>query len=485
MNGRDLVRSMGRGDAERGLRGRLRWGRAGASDGSGRGAERARTPGPLVGVEPGPGGGVLRFARAGLEVRVREGGVVSLGWDGAGPLPSSALAGPPPEPDPRVLLEPDRDGGRRLVSERMTVTVSRLGAVEVRTPGGELLRRELPPRWWDAADDGVPPRWTQRAELPPDARFLGLGAPGPRLRDGTYGLRNAPAGSAPDAGEGSAVPAAPVQWVVADAGTHLSFHDCASDGRVTLREGEEGAGSGHDRPAVSELRMDGGPLRCWVIVGAPARIAQTWATLTGGTGSRHSGGAVVDPPAYGWGALREAAADAVRTRLHPYVAALSDRGRHTGAPLLRPLWWDAPEDRALRDCEDAFLLGDALLVAPLPTPDADRRTVRLPPGRWYDTATEEVFDGPGPVTVDAPLSRTPVLARAGSAIPVLGAGGEPEVEVWLPTPGQVARASQPGFFAYELTVDGTVRVLDGDGGPTTLPVHVRGRGESPTGRCTT
>ncbi|BFO19761.1 hypothetical protein SHKM778_61490 [Streptomyces sp. KM77-8] len=73
----------------------------------------------------------------------------------------------------------------------------------------------------------------------------------------------------------------PVQMVVADAGTHLAFHDSSWDGTVTLGEGEEGAGSGHDRAGTSELRMDGGPLRCWVVVGTPARVLLAWASLTG------------------------------------------------------------------------------------------------------------------------------------------------------------------------------------------------------------
>ncbi|GAA4957066.1 hypothetical protein GCM10023238_24630 [Streptomyces heliomycini] len=72
-----------------------------------------------------------------------------------------------------------------------------------------------------------------------------------------------------------------MQMVVADAGTHLVFYDNSWDGTVTLREGEEGAGSGHDRAGTSELRMDGGPLRCWVMVGAPARVLLAWASLTG------------------------------------------------------------------------------------------------------------------------------------------------------------------------------------------------------------
>ena len=38
--------------------------------------------------------------------------------------------------------------------------------------------------------------------------------------------------------------------------------------------------------------------------------------------------------------------------------------------------------------------------------------------------------------MDAPLSRVPVLARAGAAVPVAGADGATELEVWAPAPGR-------------------------------------------------
>ncbi|MYS46391.1 glycosyl hydrolase, partial [Streptomyces sp. SID5998] len=87
--------------------------------------------------------------RSQLRVRVAVNGAVFWGWDGAGPEPSYALAGRCPEPDPRAVLEPDKDGGWRVVAERVTVTVSRHGAIQVCTPGGVPLRRDLPPRWWE------------------------------------------------------------------------------------------------------------------------------------------------------------------------------------------------------------------------------------------------------------------------------------------------------------------------------------------------
>ncbi|MFE1044287.1 TIM-barrel domain-containing protein, partial [Streptomyces sp. NPDC058832] len=233
-------------------------------------------------VEPGPGGGTVGFARSLVRVLVAVNGAVFWGWDGAGPEPSYALAGRCPEADPRAVLEPDKGGGWRVVAERATVAVSRHGAVEVRTPGGVVLRREAPPRWWEPVGGG-PARWTLRSEVAADARFFGLGGrcAGPRLREGTYRLWNGARESDLASGGDRPSVAMPVQLVVADAGTHLVFHDSSWDGTVTLREGEEGAGSGHDRPGRSVLRMEGGPLRCWVAVGTPARVLLAWASLTG------------------------------------------------------------------------------------------------------------------------------------------------------------------------------------------------------------
>ncbi|KOU62665.1 glycosyl hydrolase, partial [Streptomyces sp. WM4235] len=155
MDGRDLVRAVmeiGTAGGRRAWRSALRHRRADAAGLARRGAERARVPGVLTGTEPRPGGGVLRFARSELLVRVTVGGAVFWAWDGAEPSPSYAVVGGGPEPDPRAVLEPDTGGGWRVVSERVTVAVSRHGAVEVRTPGGTVLRRELPPRWWEPVE---------------------------------------------------------------------------------------------------------------------------------------------------------------------------------------------------------------------------------------------------------------------------------------------------------------------------------------------
>lgn len=285
MDGRDLVRSVKAFGSARGrlaLRVALRRRRTDAAQQVPRGPERARVPGVMTGVEHRPGGGVLRFARSELLVRVAVGGAVFWGWDGAEPTPSYALADGCPDADPRAVLEPDKDGGWRVVSERVTVRVSRHGSVEILTPGGLRIRRELPPRWWEPVSGGAA-RWVQRAEVPSDARFFGLGgrASGPRLRDGTYRLWNTDPRGGFGPGDDPLYITMPVQLVVADSGTHLAFYDNTRDGLVVLAEGDEGAGSGHDRHGSSRVGMDGGPLRCWVVAGTPARVLLGWTALTG------------------------------------------------------------------------------------------------------------------------------------------------------------------------------------------------------------
>lgn len=171
---------------------------------------------------------------------------------------------------------------------------------------------------------------------------------------------------------------------------------------------------------------------------------------------------------------------------------LAHLARRTGAPCVRPLWWSAPEERALRDCEDAFLLGDSLLVAPVLVPGAERRAVRLPGGRWYETATGRAFDGPAQVLVDTPLDRIPVFARAGAVIPVYGEDGGLELEVWAPARGRVGGGTvvadagdgweEPGVERYTVRWAGSRIVVEREGEHGTGGLHhpVRVRGLGPT-----
>jgi alpha-glucosidase len=114
-----------------------------------------------------------------------------------------------------------------------------------------------------------------------------------------------------------------------------------------------------------------------------------------------------------------------RYRLLPYLYALADDNARTGAPLMRPLFYEFP-DALDEPCDQptAFMLGDRLLIAPPPVFESPiAYSVCLPAGGWYDFWTgAEVSTAAGAraaqrVSVTPALDRLPVFVRAGAILP--------------------------------------------------------------------
>ena len=116
---------------------------------------------------------------------------------------------------------------------------------------------------------------------------------------------------------------------------------------------------------------------------------------------------------------RSRAALALRYRLLPYIYSAFVRASETGEPIQRPLVYDFQDDRHARETDDAYLFGDALLVAPVLGPGQTARHVYLPQGTWTDWYTAERHAGGQFLTANAPLDRIPLFARGGRVIPTL------------------------------------------------------------------
>jgi alpha-D-xyloside xylohydrolase len=112
----------------------------------------------------------------------------------------------------------------------------------------------------------------------------------------------------------------------------------------------------------------------------------------------------------------------LRYRLMPYIYSLAWHTYESGAPSMRALFMDFPDDRNVIDLCDEYMFGPALLVAPVTDQDATSRTVYLPSGAdWYNYWTNERVHGGQTIKVDAPIDTLPLFVRAGSIVPV----GEP------------------------------------------------------------
>jgi alpha-D-xyloside xylohydrolase len=108
---------------------------------------------------------------------------------------------------------------------------------------------------------------------------------------------------------------------------------------------------------------------------------------------------------------------AIREKMRPYIAQLMRDAHEKGHPVMRPLFFDFPDDEAAWWCEDAYMFGPDVLVAPIMKKEQRSRQVYLPAGtEWKDAWTGEKYAGSEMVTVDAPLDRIPVFVRAGASV---------------------------------------------------------------------
>ena len=112
-------------------------------------------------------------------------------------------------------------------------------------------------------------------------------------------------------------------------------------------------------------------------------------------------------------------ADAVRLHqtLAPYIDTQVNRAVRTGEPIMKPLFFDFPNDHASYTVDDEWLLGDALLAAPVLTTGTSRN-IHLPAGSWYDVLRHRVVHaGARGVTLadyQASLAQTPMFVRLGT-----------------------------------------------------------------------
>lgn len=100
----------------------------------------------------------------------------------------------------------------------------------------------------------------------------------------------------------------------------------------------------------------------------------------------------------------------IRERLRPYIRDCMKAASESGAPVMRPLFYDFPEDKDSWEIEDAYMFGPDLLVAPVMEEGVTERSVYLPKGAaWKDAYTKKTYEGGQRVTVPAPIDIIPVF----------------------------------------------------------------------------
>lgn len=102
----------------------------------------------------------------------------------------------------------------------------------------------------------------------------------------------------------------------------------------------------------------------------------------------------------------------IRENLRDYTRRLMQEAHEKGAPIMRTLFYEFPQDRKCWTIEDEYMYGDSILVAPILEAKVRERSVYLPDGcHWKNRETGEVFDGGTTVRAQAPLSVIPTYQK--------------------------------------------------------------------------
>lgn len=101
----------------------------------------------------------------------------------------------------------------------------------------------------------------------------------------------------------------------------------------------------------------------------------------------------------------------LRERLVPYLTDQAASAIAKGEPLMRPLFFDFPDDETIWQHPLQWMLGAELLVAPVTEEGRAEWDVYLPAGRWVDAWTGENVDGGQIVNRRTPIDEIPVYVR--------------------------------------------------------------------------
>ena len=104
----------------------------------------------------------------------------------------------------------------------------------------------------------------------------------------------------------------------------------------------------------------------------------------------------------------------IREALKPYLKKLMLQAHEYGDPVMRTLFYEFPTDKKAWEVDNTYLLGDALLIAPIMEYQANKRQVYLPADEtWIDLWTQKSYLGGQEITVEANLDQIPLFVRAG------------------------------------------------------------------------
>ncbi|PLR38407.1 family 31 glucosidase [Chimaeribacter coloradensis] len=106
----------------------------------------------------------------------------------------------------------------------------------------------------------------------------------------------------------------------------------------------------------------------------------------------------------------------LREKLRPYIQRQMAVAHAHNDPVMRPLFFDFPQEAESWQVEDQYMFGPDILVAPVLHAGERCRRVWLPAGANWQDLHGETYSGGRWVEADAPLEAIPVFLRQGALV---------------------------------------------------------------------
>ncbi|MCR5277821.1 MAG: hypothetical protein K6E19_00090 [Lachnospiraceae bacterium] len=106
----------------------------------------------------------------------------------------------------------------------------------------------------------------------------------------------------------------------------------------------------------------------------------------------------------------------LRYRLIPYISKYMDIASAKGYPVMRPMFFNYPEDKECYKTGDQYMFGDDILFAPIVKKGQTNRKVYLPDGEWILTKDGKEYAGGTYVDVHAEISEFIAFVKKGAEV---------------------------------------------------------------------
>ncbi len=106
----------------------------------------------------------------------------------------------------------------------------------------------------------------------------------------------------------------------------------------------------------------------------------------------------------------------LRERLRPYIESHMQEAAEKGYPLMRPMFFEYPEDEHCYRTGEQYMFGSSILFAPIAARGQTEKEVYLPKGKWVHTSTRQIYDGGCTVKIHADLRDFVAFTKLGDPV---------------------------------------------------------------------